>query len=239
MLLAELHMERLFSTLSLLKFQPPGYLTAEYIREQVESLLHKNGHNRLARLRITLYRGNGGLYELENFSPNLLIQSWELNPANNQLNENGLVLGMYTDARKVCDHFSSLKHNNFLPYSMAAIKAREEKWNDAVLLNPYDRIADATIANIFIVKDAIIQTPPLTEGPVNGVMRRYLLKWFREESMPVQETTLKPEDLLNASEIFLTNAIYGIRWVKQLETSSYANAVSAMLHKKILKPLFH
>lgn len=236
-LLVEAHMERLFASLGVLKFDAPGYFNPQYICDHILGLVKKNGHEKLARIRITLFRGNGGLYELENHSPNLLIQSWELNPANNKLNENGLDLGFYRDARKVCDGFSALKHNNFLSYSMAALWAKENKLNDAILLNPYDKVADATIANVFIVKDGIIKTPPLSDGPVNGVMRRYLLKCLRKDAMPVEETSLEPDDLLQASELFLTNAIYGIRWVKQLDKSGFTNAVSAMLHNKYVLPL--
>jgi branched-chain amino acid aminotransferase len=121
---------------------------------------------------------------------------------------------------------------------MAALWARQRHLNDAVLLNPYGRVADATIANVFIVKDGIIKTPALTEGAVNGVMRRHLLQCLRKENMPVEETQLEPEELLEASEVFLTNAIYGIRWVKQLGRSGYTNQLSSLLHRKFIKSLF-
>jgi branched-chain amino acid aminotransferase len=45
--------------------------------------------------------------------------------------------------------------------------------NDALLLNNYNRIADATIANIFIVRNGIVKTPAFTEGGVNGIMKNY------------------------------------------------------------------
>lgn len=237
-LLADMHMERLFSSLELLQFQPPGYFTPGYIKEHILALAKKNQQDKLARVRVTVFRGEGGLYDVENHFPNHLIQTWELNPANNYLNENGLVLGIYKDARKVCDHFSTVKSNNFLSYAMAALWAKQQKLNDVILLNPYDRVADATIANVFVVKDGVIKTPSLTEGAVKGVMRRHILKCLREENMPVEEIQLEVEDILQASELFLSNAIYGIRWVKQLGESGYTNQLSSLLHKKIIRSLF-
>ncbi len=235
--LADDHMQRLFSSLDILQFQPPAYFTPAYLKQHIEELVKKNGHQKLARLRITIFRGEGGLYETENHFPNHLIQSWELNPENNILNENGLVLGIYKEARKVCDHFSLLKTNNYLCYAMAALWAKQQKLNDAIILNPYNRVADATIANVFIVKDGLVKTPALTEGPVSGVMRKNVLKYLREEHMPVEETQITMEDISEASEIFLTNAISGIRWVKQLGNNGYTNPLAVRLHKKLVQDL--
>lgn len=237
--LADYHFERLFTSLDLLQFQQPVYFTPAYLREQVEILAKKNFHHKLARIRVTIFRGEGGLYEVSNHFPHHLVQTWELNPANNTLNENGLMIGIYQDARKVCDRFSALKTNNYLPNVMAALWAQKQKLDEAILLNPYDRIADATIANVFMVKDGLIKTPALTEGAVNGVMRRHLVQSLREENMPVEETQLQVEDILQASEVFLSNAIYGIKWVKQLGESGYTNQLSSLLHKKFVQTLYN
>ncbi len=236
-ILADHHFERLFASLRLLQFQKPDYFTPAYLLEQATMLAKKNYHHKLARIRITIFRGEGGLYEVDNHFPHHLIQTWELNPAVNNFNENGLVLGVFKDARKICDGYSHVKSNNYLPYAMAALWAKQQKLNDALLLNPYDRVADATIANVFIVKDGVIKTPATSEGCVSGVMRRYLLQCLRKENMPVEETRLEYDDVLQASEIFLTNAVYGIKWVKQLEESGYTHQLSSLLYKKMIDPL--
>ena len=93
-----------------------------------------------------------------------------------RFNENGLIIDIFPDARKSVDIFSNLKSANYLPYVMAAIWAKENKLNDALILNQHDRICDSTIANVFWVKDNKIFTPPLNEGCVAGVMRRKILE---------------------------------------------------------------
>jgi aminodeoxychorismate lyase len=236
--LEELHMERLFSSLERMQFQCPDYFTPAYIREYVLALAKKNYHDKLCRIRLTIFRGDGGLYDVNNHFPHHLVQTWPLDNSYKALNENGLELDFYKDARKGCDEFSAIKTNNYLPSVMGALWARQHKLNDVVLLNPYDRVAEATIANVFIVKDGVIRTPPLSEGPVNGVMRRYLLKRIREEGMPHEVVPLQPDDLLQASEIFLTNSIYGIRWVKKLGDNGYTSQAATLLHKKFLESLF-
>lgn len=235
---AKEHFERFFASLELLQFDKPNYLTAAYLTEHISKLLQQNGHTKLARIRLTLFRGNGGLYDAENHFPNYIIQTWNLNESNNKLNENGLVIDVYKDARKVCDHFSHLKSNNYLSYAMAALWAKKNHLNDAILLNPYDKIADATIANVFIVQDGMIKTPSVTEGCVNGIMKNYLLHCLGEENILVEETSIKIDDVLNAQEIFLTNSIYGIKWVRQCGNSNYALQTAAVLHKKFIEPLW-
>ena len=216
-----------------LSFSHLVFLQGLYLETQIHELVKKNGHHDLARVRLTIYRGEGGIYDRINHFPHHLIQTWELNKSNNKINENGLVVDIFQDAKKVSDGFSHLKTNNYLNYAMAAIWAKENHLNDAFLLNPSNRLADATIANVFIVKDGLVKTPALTEGPVEGVMRRHVLTEMRKKNMPVMESTLEIEEILEASEIFLTNAIYGIRWVKQLQTSNYEAQMANFLFKTL------
>ena len=236
-ILADDHFERLFSSLALLQFEKPNYLTAHYLQEQIKELAKKNYHNKLGRIRLMVFRGNGGLYDPENHFPNYIIQTWELNPQNNILNENGLVIDIFKDARKAADHYSHVKSNNYLSYAMAALWAKKHHLNDAVILNCNHRVADATIANLFIVKDGMVTTPALSEGCVSGVMRRHLLRCMRQENMPVAETETTVDDLLQASELFITNCIYGIRWVRSCGESNYTNQSAARLHQNFIEPL--
>ena len=232
------HFERFFQALELLQFDKINYLTPAYLHNQINELLQKNQHQQLARIRLTLFRGNGGLYDAENHFPNYIIQTWDLNSANNQLNENGLVIDVFKDAKKTFDSYSHIKSNNYLPYLMAALWAKKNHLNDALLLNPFNRIADATIANIFIVQNGIVKTPTFTEGGVNGIMKNYLLQCLKNENIPFEETLLTTEDLHLAQEVFLTNSIYGIKWVKQCGNTNYTMQLSGLLHKQFIKTLW-
>lgn len=237
-LLPHLHFERLFSSLQILKFSIPAFFTAAYVESQIKELVKINGHEQLSRVRLVVYRGDGGLYDLENKSPNFIIQSWPGKIEFNYFNETGLKVDVFTDARKTADLFSSIKSNNYLVYAMAAIWAKENGLDDCILTNAFNRVADATIANIFIVSDGIIKTPLLTEGCVSGVMRKYLLNCFEAEGLPFLQTEIFPEEIADASEVFFTNANYGIRWVHKVGNTPYKNALSSLLHKKFIAPLF-
>jgi branched-chain amino acid aminotransferase len=170
--------------------------------------------------------------------PNLLIQSWPLNPANNLLNENGLVTGDFAQGFKAADALANLKSNNYLLYAMAALQAKRHHWNDALLLNHRGTYADTTIANLWAVKENRIMTPPLADGGVAGVTRRFLLENLPAAGFSVVERTLAPTDVESADEVFLTNAIYGLRWVRQHGESVFSNATAARIHHELLRPLW-
>ena len=212
--LNQFHFERLFSGLSLLKFEIPKLFAVEKLQQNIMQLCGKNECEKLARVRLSVFRGNGGLYD-EDKALQYIIECWPLNESLTKLNENGLVIDVYPDVEKSCDKFSNLKSASFLPYSMAAQYARENKLNDCLVLNNSGGIADSTIANLFIIKNGIVLTPGLEEGCINGVMRRHLIEKLQATGYELREEVLTVSNLKTADEIFLTNAINGIRWVKQ------------------------
>ncbi|MBC9930766.1 aminotransferase class IV [Chitinophaga qingshengii] len=227
--LGDLHFERLLASLNLLHFDIPAHFTKAYFLRQIADLCHKNNLTNMARVRFTVFRVDGGLYEPYSNMFNYVIQTWELNSSILGLNENGLVLDVFPDARKTSDKFSPIKSNNCLPYVMGAIYGKQHGLNEVLLLNQYGRVADSTIASVFIVHRKTIYTPPLSEGGVCGVMRKHLLR--SELPFKMEEKPLTIEDLENADEIFLTNAIQGIRWVGHFRDNSYGNATAAILHE--------
>lgn len=236
-LLCDLHMERLFSSLDMLGYDVPIDFTSKYLTSAVEELATRN-QLPYARVRLTIYRGNGGLTNFDSNTPGFLIETFPLPAEAPAINAEGLVLDCYPDSVKASDRFSSLKTNNFLCYALAANWAAKQKLDDALIQNAFGRIADTTIANIFIVKDGSIKTPALTECCVAGIARRYLLAELRKHDFPVQETAITLDDVLQANEVFVTNALRGINWVKQVQSSQYSAQLSRELFGKFIMPLF-
>ncbi len=236
-ILSKYHFERLFAGLKLLQFDLPVFFNEENLTQQIVTLCKKNNHQKAARIRLMIFRGNGGLFDPENHFPNYIIQSWPLALENKNINENGLVVSIFPDGKKACDNFSNIKTNNFLVYAMAALFAKKNQLNDCLILNSYDRICESTIGNVFCIKDGIISTPQLAEGCVAGVMRRFLLDKCKDENFIINETQLDFDALKNADEIFLSNAIYGIRWIKKMDENGYGNLLTTDIYNKLLKNL--
>ena len=231
------HWNRILSSLPQLYFEVPLHFTESVLKQEIAALVQKNRCTEAARIRITFFKGEGGLWELPSTSFYYLIQCWPLERKDVFLNENGLIAGVFDSGRKICDPYSNLKSGNYQLYLLAAQFAKQQKWNEALVLNEYRRICDATIANVFIVRQNRVVTPQLTEGCVSGVMRSFLLETATKQGMDLVQSTITTEELLQADEVFLTNAM-GIRWVKEISDRSFKNNTAALLFHSVIKPLF-
>lgn len=232
LLLFDEHMARLFKGMNSLRIEIPKHLTVEKIHDEIIQLVKKNRQAK-ARIRLTIVRGNGGLYDAETNNPIYMIQSWELSHSNSLLNVNGLQLCIYRDAQKMADQFSNMKHNNYLPYFMGALEAKKNKCNDAIILNNHGRVCDSTIANVFIIRDGAVFTPALSEGCIAGTMRKFILQKLKDSGVSITETSITIDDLLQADEVFLTNSIYNIRWVAGIEHSAFSHTITTGIFSKL------
>jgi len=218
--LNEYHFERLLSGARLLQFETNA-INSDKLSAEILSLCQVNGHLPSARVRLNVFRSDLG--EQENV-PHYVIQTWAWTVVEEQ--EKGLVLGVYPKGRKSCDQLSNVKSNNYLIYSMAARYAALHGWGDCLVLNNAGRVADSSIANLFWVSGGIVYTPPLTEGCIAGVMRRWLMTNLSGYGYKVQERPVAPEDLILADEVFLSNAIRGVRRVGNLAGTTYGNKIA-------------
>lgn len=222
--LASLHFERLFKSLRLLKI---GSSFFEYqLSEWIIELCQLNGCLQGARVRLTLFRDNAGA--------GFLIEAEPLDPAYTTWNETGWQIGIYPDARKSIDALSNLKSANYLPYVMADLFARENNLDEALVLNSANSIADASKANIFIIRNGALYTPALHQGCVDGVMRRWLIDRLKSKGFAVYQEAVSEAELLAADEVFLTNALYGLRWVKQYGNKVYGHSLSRRIYDEVI-----
>ena len=191
-----------------------------------------------ARIRLTVFRNEGGNYRPSTDQCSYLITAEPLTDSVYTINEKGLRLGLYSEIRKPINSLSGIKSSNALLYVLAARHARDNGWDDAVMLNEHGRICEATSSNLFLVlPDKRILTPPVSEGILPGVMRKNLLRWFRENGYQAEEVILLTDDFYRAEEVFLCNAIQGIRWVigfrERRYFSSFARNVVEALNTKV------
>lgn len=235
-LLEDFHFKRLMKGLQLLKFNLPRLFSSEKIAEEIRQLAEKNQVRELGRVRLSVFRGNGGLYDADR-GLQYLIECWPLAETFKRMNENGLVIDIFPDLCKQVDLFSGLKSANFLPYTMASIYARENKLNDCLLLNNQGHLADSTIANLFIVKNDHFISPGPEQGAVDGVMRKYLVREMRAAGYSVEEAAVNITDLENAEEVFLSNAIHGIKWVRQFRNCTYGNSRAQDIYTRFVQTI--
>ena len=235
--LTDYHFERLFEGMKLLGFKIPGLFTKEKLLAEIKELAEKNNCSNLARVRLSVSRGNGGVNDCDD-QLQYTIECTAADENINRLNESGFSIDVFPDAIKSCDKFSNLKSSNYLTYVMAAKFARENKLNDALILNQNHRICEASIANLFWIKDKAIFTPPLSEGCVAGIMRKFLIEKIKNATSQVEEKVLTREVLLDADELFLTNAVFGMRWVCRFKNKDYSNEQCKQIFQSFISALY-
>ena len=232
----DLHMHRLRSSLEYLQWELPAHFDTETLKEDAVRTLRKNAITGSARVRITLTNGTGGYFDGQR-SLYVLLETGSLDPARKEFNSNGWVLGVYDRAQKSTDRLACCKSTSALLYTQAAQFARRQKWNDALVLNTNGTIADTCIANVFYVANNKLYTTDDRQGAVGGVMQSWWVDRLSTE-LPVHRGVVTLEGLLEADEIFLTNALFGIRWVGRMGEKTYRQTVSSRLYQSHLRTIF-
>lgn len=162
-----------------------------------------------AVVRVTLTRGIGarGIVPPANPSPTLMITAAPLpDPAGP-----AKVIVAKVTRRNEHSPLARIKHLNYLDNILARREAQGAGADDAILLNTAGNVAESTVANVFILVDGFMLTPPVTDGALPGIMRGEAIKLARAE-----ERTITVEMLTRAAEVFLTNAL-GVRAVTHID----------------------
>lgn len=98
--------------------------------------------------------------------------------------------------------------------NLLALKAGQSGGADEVImLNSKGEVAEAAMANLFIVKNGVIITPNLASGCLAGVTRELVMRRCRAAGIEVREEAMLTENVMNADEVFLTNSLVGVRGV--------------------------
>lgn len=100
-----------------------------------------------------------------------------------------------------------IKSTNRKFYKEVENEATKHGLNDMIIMNEHGRVCESSIANVFILKDDIYYTPPLSEGCIDGVFRAVFMQKARIKKFKVIEKPLTIEDLKTADQVFLCNAV--------------------------------
>ncbi len=232
LMFAELHAERVQAGAKFLKFDKFQLLDSYFLRQKTAELAKKNKLNGNGRFRLSVFRTEGGLYTPDSNRYEYILESIPAKPGY-ELNSKGLIVDVYTDITKPINRLSNYKTLNALLFVMAGLFKKERRLDDAIILNNSGFICESSSSNIFVVYNNQVYTPPLSEGCIAGVMRNVTIKIAKENNIEIIEAQINPQILIEADEVFLTNAAYGIRWVMGYGKKRYFNEMSKLLSAKL------
>lgn len=220
-LLQDLHFERLLNGLATMEIRNDRSFR-ETVVASIHQLCERNGCCSSAKVRVAAFRE-------EAKGAGFSIEVTPLPHQYYQLNNEGWAIDVYPDVLKSGDVFANLKSANYLPYVMADLHARANELDESLVLNTRLFIADGSKTNVFIIKDQVVFTPALDQGCVAGVMRLFVINEMKNNAHNIRETEVSTEMLLNADEVFMTNAIKGIQWVKSFRNKVYGSTLTRQL----------
>lgn len=220
------HIARLLEGMSILKMRVPSFYTTEFFTEKITELAEKSEVTAGGRARLSIDRTSGGTYMPESNETNFFIEIYGLEHNDFKLNEKGLELDIYMRMKKEKNIFSNFKTKNGLLYVMAAIEAKEKNLDDILLMNSDGKLIETTSSNIFMVSNGILYTPSLDEGCVGGTMRMRIINLALDNNIRIYESPITTQNLFLADELFITNAISGVKWVGGFRTKRFTNIIA-------------
>lgn len=230
---SEQHAERLKAGMKALKMEGAGLLDEYFLKQKTAELCKKNKLKDNARFRLSVYRDGEGLYTPSTNKTGYVLEATALSESTYELNKKGLIVDVYDELTKSLDQLSNYKTSNSLVYVMAGLYKKQHNLDEAFILNHKGFLCESISSNVFVVYDNQIYTPALSEGCIAGVMRNVVMDIAKSNDIPVIEAQINPEVLNEAEEVFITNAIGGIRWVMGYGRKRYFNEVTKMLSAKL------
>nr|WP_315175775.1 aminotransferase class IV [uncultured Flavobacterium sp.] len=231
----ENHYFRLMAAMRIVRMEIPMNFTLEYLEEQVLTLAKSNTCEQSARVRITVYRNDGGFYLPTNNSVSFFIQATALVQPIYSIEEKPYEVDLYKDFYIAKQLLSTLKTTNKMIHITGSIYANENDLDNCILLNDSKNVVEALQGNLFMRMGNTLITPPLSEGCLNGIMRKQILNLAKKETnLEVVEQVISPFDLQKADELFITNVIKGIQPITKYRKKEFTIDTAKVLNE-ILK----
>jgi branched-chain amino acid aminotransferase len=229
-LFLEDHYFRLMSAMRIVRMEIPMNFTMEYIEEQILLLVRILNYSDSARARITVFREDGGNYLPETNSVSYLISATELQNKYYFIENNYYEVDLYKDYYVAKQLLSSIKTTNKIINVTASIFAKENGLDNCLLINDTKNVIEALQGNLFMLIGDRLITPPVSEGCLNGIMRKQIISLAkRMEGLSIIEEPISPFDLQKADELFITNVIKGIQPITKYRKTVYKTDFSNKL----------
>lgn len=237
-LFLEDHYFRLMSSMRVVRMEIPMNFTLEYFEEQILSLAKANDKLNSSRARITVFRNNGGYYLPQTNSVSFLVTVENVDNRTYIINQNPYRVDLFTDFYVTKHLLSSIKTTNKMINVTASIFASENGFDNCLLVNENKNVVEALQGNLFMLIGNKLITPPISEGCLNGVMRKQILSLASKlEKIEVSEEVISPFDLQKADELFITNVIKGIQPITHYRKKAYRNDLAVKLVQKLNESL--
>ena len=229
------HYFRLMASMRILRMEIPMEFTLEFLEEQIVKTLEANNLERdTARIRLTVFRKEGGFYGPKTNDVSWLIECQQLESPFYVFPETQCEVELFKDYFVNKDMLSNLKTTNKILNVVASVFAKENGYDNCLLVNTDKQVVEAINGNLFLVKGNTIKTAPISDGCLDGIIRKKLIDIVsKTEEFELLESSISPFELQKADELFITNSIQGIQSITRYRKKEYNNGVAKNLLGKL------
>ena len=222
-LFLEDHYFRLMASMRIFRMEIPMNFTMEFFEEQILLLIYSDTNETTSyRVRFSVYRKGNGFYLPSTNDVEYVITSSTLENDLYNIEDKAYEVELYKDAYITKQLFSTLKSNNKIIQITGSIFAFENGYDNCLLLNDEKNVVEALQGNLFMLMGNTLITPPISDGCLNGIMRKQILAITKKiENIAVIEQSISPFDLQKADELFVTNVIKGIQPISKYRKKEY------------------
>ena len=231
----EAHYFRLMASMRILRMEIPIHFTPEFLESQIMDLVDTQSEKAKSyRVKLTVFRATGGYYTPTSNTVKFTIALAPLDSDIYNSHTDSCEIELFKDYFIAPNLLSTLKTNNKAINVVGSIFAKENNYDNCLLLNTNKNIIEALNGNVFLVKDNVIKTPPLADGCLKGIIRDQLIDMIsKSDNYDLIETSISPFELQKADEIFITNVIQGIKPVTKFRKKTYTTEAAKKFQNKL------
>ncbi|MFT3737177.1 MAG: aminotransferase class IV [Breznakibacter sp.] len=236
--LFDLHYERLMRAMAVTGMQTKRFPTIDVLEKKIESLINKNRYFGSSKVRLSVFRNDGGLYAPETNLCSYLIEASPLDEPSFGLNSKGLIAGIYTSMAKQPSIISPFKTGSSMLFVMAGNYRDEHNLSEVLITNTHGLVVEALSSNLFWFSNDKLYTPSVDSGCVDGIMRQTIMKVAALHGLKTVEVPgIDPGALRSVDEVFVTNSVNGMRWIVGIDEVRYYNIKTRQLFQTFLQTI--
>ena len=228
------HYLRLMSSMRILRMEIPMNFTMEFMEEEILKCISEYDLKEAKQIKFTVFRNSLDDFSISDNTISYFITSKTLTDPFFILNQDDYEVELFKDFYKNSTMLSNLDSNNKILSVVGAIYAKENDYQDCLLLNERKQVIEALNGNFFVVKGNQIKTAPITDGCIHSILRKKLIEIVSKlNDFEFLEDSISPFELQKADELFIVNNIDGIISVSKYRKKNFVNTIAKNLIGKL------
>jgi branched-chain amino acid aminotransferase len=226
-LFLEEHYLRLMASMRICRMEIPMNFTMEFMEEEILKLIELQINKVSNRIRFSVFRNADGFYNPTSNNIEFIITCSELSAVKYASLNASYEVELFKDFHISKHLLATLKTNNKMINVVASVFAKENRFENCLLINEDKNVVEAINGNIFMKMGNQLITPPTSDGCLNGIMRKQIIALVNKmENVEMIEKSISPFDLQKADELFLSNVITGIQSITKYRKKEFTSELS-------------